>query len=240
MSLWAISGAPLLVGADLTTLNDASLATLTNRDVLAVDQDSLGLQAVKVASYGDGLEVWSKALSTPGARAVLLLNRTGDAASITVHWSDLGLEASSPATLKDVWARKDLGTFTTSYSATVPPVDAAMVVVHGSEDKLTTHTAPGAEDSGEGHEVIFTHIASRVPMARIRIDYINPDKTPRYSELRVNGKIATRVAFPPTGGGNVMGEVWVEESLDRTHSDNVLNFSAVSGPGPEIESISLE
>jgi hypothetical protein len=193
-----------------------------------------------VASYGDGLEVWSKALSTPGARAVLLLNRTGDAASITVHWSDLGLVDSSPATLRDVWARKDLGAFNTSYSATVPPLDAVMVVVHGSEGRLTTYPAPGGGDVREDHEVIFTHIASRVPMALIRIDYINPDRTPRYSELRVNGKIATRIAFPPTGGGNVLGEVWVEELLDRAHSDNVLNFSAFSGPGPEIESISLE
>ena len=66
MSLWAISAAPLLVGADLTTMSDSTRATLTNPDVLAVDQDSLGLQGVKVASSGNGLEVWSKALATPG------------------------------------------------------------------------------------------------------------------------------------------------------------------------------
>ena len=71
MSLWAISGAPLLLGADLTTLSDAALATVTNPEVLAVDQDPLGLQGVKVSSHGDGLEVWSKALSTSGERAVL-------------------------------------------------------------------------------------------------------------------------------------------------------------------------
>ena len=70
------------------------MATLTNPEVIAIDQDSLGLQGVKVASYGDGLEVWSKALSTPGERAVLLLNRTGDPASIKVNWSDLGLADS--------------------------------------------------------------------------------------------------------------------------------------------------
>ena len=77
--------------------------------MLAIDQDSLGLQGVKVASYGDGLEVWSKALATPGERAVLLLNRTGDPASIKVNWSDLGLADSSPATVKDVWVGQGPG-----------------------------------------------------------------------------------------------------------------------------------
>ena len=156
MSLWAISAAPLLVGADLTTLSAATLATLTNPDVLAVDQDSLGLQGVKVASYGDGLEVWSKALSTPGERALLLLNRTGDAASITVHWSDLGLDESSSATVKDLWARKDLGSFNSSYSTTVEPDDAVMVVVRGSEGKLTTYTAASGVDLRKDQEVSFT------------------------------------------------------------------------------------
>jgi len=239
MSLWAISAAPLLVGADLTGLSAATLATLSNPNVLAVDQDSLGLQGVKVASYGDGLEVWSKALSTPGERAVLLLNRTGDAASITAHWSDLGLEESSSATVKDVWARKDLGSFNSSYLATVQPDDAVMVVVRGSEGKLNTYSAASGVDTRKG-EVSFTHVASRVHMARVRIAYTNPDKAPRYAELRVNGQIATRIEFPSTGSGSALGAIWVEALLDRTGANNVLNFSPVCDPGPGIESIALQ
>jgi hypothetical protein len=239
MGLWAVSAAPLLVGADLTTLSPATLATLTNPEVLAVDQDSLGLQAVKAASYGDGLEVWSKALSTPGERAVLLLNRTGDAASITARWSDLGLNESSSATVRDLWARKDIGVFSSSYSATVQPNDAIMVVVSGGEGKLTTYTAGGA-DLRKGQDVRFTQVASRAPMARVRIDYTNPDKAPRYAELRVNGQISTRIAFPPTGSGGELGAVWVEALLDRTGAGNVLTFSPVRDPGPGIESIAVE
>jgi hypothetical protein len=239
MSLWAISAAPLLVGADLTTLSNAALTTLTNPDVLAVDQDSLGLQAVKVASYGDGLEVWSKPLSTPGERAVLLFNRTGDAAPITVHWGDLGLENSSSATVKDLWARKDLGSFNSSYSATVQPDDAAMVVVRGRESNLTVYTAVGG-DVRKGQEVSFTHVASRVHMARVRIAYTNPDKALRYAELRVNEQIPTRIAFPPTGSGNALGVVWIDAMFDRTGTENALNFSSVCDPGPNIESIGVE
>jgi hypothetical protein len=239
MSLWAISGAPLLLGADLTTLSDATLATVTNPEVLAVDQDSLGLQSVKVASYGDGLEVWSKALSTSGERAVLLLNRTGDAASISAHWTDLGLEDASPATVRDLWTRKDLGSFNSNYTATVQPNDAVMVIVRDSESKVTPYS-PDGDDAGKGPEVSFSRVASRVPMARIRIVYSNSSTTSRYAELQVNGRIATRIAFPPTGGGNALGAVWIEALLDRTGSANELNFSTVSDPGLRIVSIGVQ
>ena len=112
MSLWAISGAPLLVGADLAKLNPETLATLTNKDVLAVDQDALGLQAVKVAEPDKGVQIWSKQLSGTGTRAVLLLNRSSAPADVKVAWKDLGLSESSPATVKDLWSGKDLGSLT--------------------------------------------------------------------------------------------------------------------------------
>jgi hypothetical protein len=236
MSLWAISAAPLLVGADLTTLSEATRATLTNAEVLAVDQDALGLQGVKVASSGNGLEVWSKALATPGERAVLLLNRSGDSARITASWSDLGLGDSSAA-VRDVWARKDLGSFSSNYSATVASNDAVLVIVRGREGKLMEYTASGGEMS-KGHEIGFTHVSSRAPMARVRITYANPDNAPRYAELRANGHIGTRIAFPPTG--SAPGAIWIQAPLDHAGDGNVLSFSAVCDTGPAIESIAVE
>jgi hypothetical protein len=247
MSLWAISGAPLLVGADLTRLNDATLATLTNPEVLAVDQDALGLQAVKVASYGDGLEVWSKALAAPGENAVLLLNRSGEPTSIKVNWSDLGLADSSSATVRDIWAQRDLGSLNGSYSATVPALDAVLVIVKGSEGNLTKYAAGGRQTGRSNgtilqpnHPVSFTQVASRVPMARVQIAYINPDNTARFVELRVNGRTATKIAFPPTGSGQAVGAIWVQSQLDRSGAKNVLEFSTDCGPGPAIVSISVE
>jgi hypothetical protein len=236
MSLWAVSAAPLLVGADLTTLSEATRATLTNPEVLAVDQDALGLQGVKVASSGNGLEVWSKALATPGERAVLLLNRSGDSARISAKWDDLGLENSS-ATVRDLWARKDLGAFNSSYSATVASNDAVLVIVRGHEGKLTDYTASAGEMI-KGHETSFTHVSSRAPMARVRIVYANLDSAPRYAELRANGHIGTRIAFPPTGSGP--GAIWIQAPLDRAGDGNVLSFSAVGENGPAIESIAVE
>lgn len=104
MSLWAISGAPLMVGADLTKLSQRTTSTLTNPDVLSIDQDSLGLQAVNVGEPGPGLQVWSKLLAASGVRAVLLLNRNSAPAEIEVRWGDVGLDSSSNTTVKDAWS----------------------------------------------------------------------------------------------------------------------------------------
>src|SRR5665213_3751228 len=87
MSLWAISGAPLLVGADLSRLNKETIGILTNPQVLAIDQDSLGLQSILVAQAGPGLQVWAKPLAHAGEHALVLLNRTTAQAQITVKWN---------------------------------------------------------------------------------------------------------------------------------------------------------
>lgn len=249
MSLWAMLGGPLIEGADLTKLSDEALATLTNPEVLAIDQDALGLQALKAAEAGPGLEAWSKRLAKSGERAVLLLNRTGAAAAIAVRFGDLGLLDSSSATVRDVWGRKDIGAFDSSYSATVPAGDAVMLLIHGREGKLTTYAAGGAgkQTAGShgvalarGEPVSFTQVASRGRVARIQIAYTNPDDAPRFAELRVNGQAATRIAFPPTGGGSAPGSIWIEAVLDREGAKNVLSFSAADAPGPVIGSIAVE
>jgi hypothetical protein len=107
-------------------------AILTNREVIAIDQDSLGKQGVKVAEAASGLQVYSKVLSGSGRRAVVLLNRTGSAANITARFADLGL--TSTATVRDVWSATDLGAKTTSYTASVPAHDSILLTVAGTEN----------------------------------------------------------------------------------------------------------
>ncbi len=246
MALWAMSGAPLIVGADLTKLTPATLATLTNPAVLAADQDSAGLQSVKVAEPAEGLQVWSKALAEPGRRAVLLLNRTASPQQISVRWSDLGLSEAS-ATVTDAWTGKQLHTSGTSYSAGVPAGDAVMLLVAGTDAPMTAYTPSGTEETSgnngavlDHHPVRFTGVRSHSHMARVRITYSNPGLAPRYAELRINGQAATRIAFPPTGNGNGAGAIWIQATLDETSANNVLTFSAVCEPGPVIQSISIQ
>ncbi|HEX7596866.1 MAG TPA: glycoside hydrolase family 27 protein [Polyangia bacterium] len=118
--MWAILAAPLLTGNDLRSMNATTKAILTNKDVIDVDQDSLGAQGTMVAGTAKAAEVWSKKLSGTNARAVALFNRTGSATAMTVQWSQIGLPAGA-ATVRDLWNQKDLGSFTDSYAATSVP-----------------------------------------------------------------------------------------------------------------------
>jgi hypothetical protein len=243
MSLWAISGGPLLVGADLTRLSAADLATLTNPDVLRVDQDSLGLQCIKVANAAPGLEVWAKPLSAQGEYALLLLNRTASTAPITVTWSDLGLRPDSSATVRDIWAQSNLGTFTSSYSAPVPAHDVVLLLITGSESASTTYLPQtGNRNAAVLHSAMpeqhFANVVSKFPVARIRVTYTNPGPTTSFAELRVNGQIATRIAFPPTA--STAGTISIESGLETDGAENTLNFSVHGGQELTIRSIALQ
>ncbi len=117
MSLWSILTAPLLAGNDLQQASPEILAILTNRDVIAIDQDTAGKQGKRVSQNGDS-EIWAKDLAD-GSKAVALFNRAAAPASVAVKWSDLALTAP-PAHAKDLWAGKDVALSGASYSATVP------------------------------------------------------------------------------------------------------------------------
>lgn len=124
-SLWSILAAPLMAGNDIRSMTPAIHDILTNKEVIAVDQDPMGIEGHRVKSEG-GLEVWSKQLSD-GGRAVALLNRTGDTKQITVNWTDLGFPSSLNASVRDLWAQQDAGSHKGSYSASVPSHGVAML-----------------------------------------------------------------------------------------------------------------
>ena len=118
--MWAILAAPLITGNDVTKMSATTKAILTNTDVIAVDQDPLGKQGTRVATSGSNLEIWSKQLSGTNTRAVALFNRSGAATSMSVTWTQIGLPAGA-ATVRDLYAQKDLGSFTDSYKADSVP-----------------------------------------------------------------------------------------------------------------------
>ena len=126
MALWAISGAPLLAGNKLDSMSSDTKSVLINSEVIAIDQDLLGKQGVRVADDA-GRQVYSRQLSGTGRRAVLLLNRTASAATITARFADLGLGAT--ASVRNVWTATDLGAKTTSYAASVPANDSLLLLV---------------------------------------------------------------------------------------------------------------
>ena len=116
ISLWCLLASPLLIGCDMTKLDEFTLSLLTNDEVLEVNQDPLGRAADRVAKNGQ-LEVWSKDLAD-GGKAVGLFNRGNEEASASAQWTDLGV--SGKQAVRDLWRQKDSGNFEKSFSASVP------------------------------------------------------------------------------------------------------------------------
>lgn len=119
MSMWSMMAAPLIAGNDIRNMSQATKDILLNTEVIAIDQDPAGIQGTKVKSQ-NGLDVWSRTLGNKedNTKAVALLNRNSSAANITVNWSDIGLSGS--VTVRDLWAKSNKGSFTGSYTASVP------------------------------------------------------------------------------------------------------------------------
>lgn len=128
-SLWAIMAAPLIAGNDLRDMTSETLAILANEEVIAVNQDPLGIQGVPV-NESTTLEVWAKKLSGEDTFAALLFNRTEEEAEIVAHFTDIGLEAST-ATVRNLWTGTDEGTTADAFSAIVPSHGVVMVTLTG-------------------------------------------------------------------------------------------------------------
>lgn len=118
MSLWAVSKAPLLIGCDVRNISQESLDILTNSEVIAVNQDELGLQAKKVYIDDDNnTEIWPGPLSD-GSKVVLTFNRdNNNIRTIVVLFDYLGWQSTSRVNVRDLWLHKDLGAFQGNYTA---------------------------------------------------------------------------------------------------------------------------
>ena len=125
-SLWAIVAAPLLAGNDLRTMTAATRDILTNPEVIAVDQDSLGVEGWLLKQTEPGLQVWVKPLRD-GSRAVAFLNRTEGAATMGVEWSDLGWASGATARVRDLWLHRDAVGGRGRYDTPVAPHTVVMV-----------------------------------------------------------------------------------------------------------------
>jgi len=105
MTLWAMLSAPLLAGNDLSKMSPETLAILSNKDVIAIDQDLLGRQGDRVTAAGP-LEVWSKPLQD-GSLAVALFNRGHDDEPMSLPMQALGLGPASK--IHNVWNPSNAG-----------------------------------------------------------------------------------------------------------------------------------
>jgi alpha-galactosidase len=128
LSLWAMLAAPLIAGHDVRSSTPETIALLTNRDVIAIDQDALGRSGRRVAQRGP-LEVWMRPLD--GKRtAVALFNRSAETAKVETTFAELGLDGR--ATAHDVWAQRASVVLDGRVSADVEPHGVVLLVLQSS------------------------------------------------------------------------------------------------------------
>ncbi|MGA7712509.1 MAG: glycoside hydrolase family 27 protein [Rhizomicrobium sp.] len=126
-SLWAILAAPLIAGNDLSDMSAQTKAILTNKEVIAIDQDPLGIEANRVAKDGDD-EVWARPIKG-GGRAVVLLNRSMTPRKITVTWEQLHYPNHLNAAVRDLWRHANLGNAKGAFAAEVQGHGVVMVTI---------------------------------------------------------------------------------------------------------------
>ena len=123
MTLWAMLAAPLLAGNDLRSMDDETRQILTNKEVIAVDQDPAGHQGRLVSKTGS-TEIWAKQLAD-GDLAVALFNRGNLMTEVRVYWPILGIEGKHK--VRDLWRQRDLGSMRDQYYAEVPAHGAVLI-----------------------------------------------------------------------------------------------------------------
>ena len=125
MSLWALAPSPLMLGANLADLDQATLALLTNDEVIAVNQDPLGQPAQRVTVAGNAPEIWTKRLAS-GALVVGIFNRTEQASGGELRWRDLGF--STPPSVRDLWTHTVLSV-QPNFTIELPPHSCVLLQV---------------------------------------------------------------------------------------------------------------
>jgi alpha-galactosidase len=125
ISLWCLLASPLLIGCDLTQLDDFTLNLLTNDEVLDVNQDELGKQAGRIAKTGNA-EVWAKPMAD-GSWAVGLFNLGVAPLPVTLDLTTLGVTGA--ARVRDLWTQQDLPPVTGKLTRTLPRHGCALLRV---------------------------------------------------------------------------------------------------------------
>lgn len=127
--LWCMLAAPLMIGCDVRNMNEFTKRTLTNRHLIAINQDPLGVQGWRLGHDGNKGEVWAKPLAD-GSVAVGLFNRhESNTRNIFIALEALAIHDRRPCRVIDCFSGEELGTFTRQYGAQVPPHEVKLVRV---------------------------------------------------------------------------------------------------------------
>lgn len=134
-SLWCMLAAPLIAGNDLCNMDEATQEILTNKEIIAIDQDSLGIQGFKCFAK-DNWEIWGKPLAN-GELALCFLNRSLEKIKIHHHWKEFPIKDDQfgyqfpfdkkEYKIRDLWKKKDIGSTKKIFSAEILPHDVIVL-----------------------------------------------------------------------------------------------------------------
>jgi alpha-galactosidase len=262
--LWAIMSAPLMTGNQLAIMNAATLETLTNSEVIALNQDPADTpahtQGVRLRRNGNA-EVWAKSLSS-GAIAVLMLNRSDQSKDLRVQWSDLGL-LEAGVNVRDLWQRKDLGVFDAGFMArAVPAHGSVMLLVRGkklepevfktvsleAESKSNTLIEPAniqacktcsgrayvSNIRGEGSLMFNKVFVSRTGSVPITVYFTNPSEQ---KLLKVTTSAGANIVVRVHSSGDTDQVASLRLNLELLAGENTITFSLPGSKAPSIDRI---
>jgi alpha-galactosidase len=135
-AMWCIMAAPLIAGNNISTMNDTIKNILTAPEIIAIDQDSLGIQGTRIRN-DNGLQIWQKALSD-GSIAVALLNVKDSAADMFVTLEEIGFKKGVTSSVRDLWNRKNLEPITDIFKTEVEPHGVVVVKIKGEKTSASS------------------------------------------------------------------------------------------------------
>ncbi|MBQ7355131.1 MAG: NPCBM/NEW2 domain-containing protein [Clostridia bacterium] len=138
-AMWCMMSTPLMLGMDLNCISDETLSIISNKELIAINQDPACIQATVAKTYGS-VEAWTKDLgqANSGKKAIALLNRENKPVTVTVSFEELGL--ADVTAIRDLWAHQDLSTDGV-YQVTIPAHGTVMLTAEG-----TPLAAPDMDD----------------------------------------------------------------------------------------------
>jgi hypothetical protein len=125
--------APLIAGNDLRQMSESTRQILTNIEVIAVDQDPLGLQGRVIRKEGQ-VSIWGGKKLFDGSQAVLIFNQNNSPSQVSINWDEFGFSHEASLYVRDLWKHQTTGPVIKGLTVTVPPHDVIMLRLSRSKD----------------------------------------------------------------------------------------------------------
>jgi alpha-galactosidase len=135
-TMWCMLAAPLIAGNNISTMNNSIKDILTAPEIIAIDQDPLGIQGTRIRNIND-LQVWQKPLND-GSIAVALLNLSSEPASMYTTLEEIGFKNGVKSKVRDLWNRKDITAIKDTFKTQVQSHDVVVVKIKGEPSSVSS------------------------------------------------------------------------------------------------------